>query len=148
MYKRILIATDGSKFAKAALDHGVELARNLGSAVAIVTVTESWSAFQMASNIQRGAASPIEKFEASSKEAAGKILNKAREVAEAAGIECDLIHVSDSFPAAGIIGAAGKESCDLIIMASHGRRGLDRMLLGSQTSEVLEKSKVPVLVIR
>ena len=148
MYKRILIATDGSKFANAALDHGVELARILGSAVAIVTVTETWSAFQMAGNIQRGAASPIEKFDASSKEAAQKILNEASVVAETAGIKCDLIHVSDSFPAAGVINTADKESCDLIVMASHGRRGLDRMLLGSQTSEVLEKSKIPVLVIR
>lgn len=148
MYERILIATDGSKFANAALVHGIELARNLGSAVAIVTVTETWSAFQMAENIQKGKARPIEEFDTSSKEAAQKILDEARTVADTAGVNCDVIHVSNNFPAPGIINAAEKENCDLIIMASHGRRGLDRMLLGSQTSEVLEKSKIPVLVIR
>lgn len=148
MYEKILVATDGSKLANAALSHGVELARKLGSAVAIVTVTETWSAFQMAKNVEKRAASPIENFDAMSKDAAQKILDDAREVAEAAGVACGIIHIGYSFPAGGIVRAAENENCNLIVMASHSRRGLNKILLGSQTEEVLRKSKIPVLVIR
>lgn len=148
MYKKILIATDGSKFAKTAVSHGIELAQRVGAKVVVVTVTQGWSAYQMAEKIQKGAANPIPDYVASMKELAGQILDDARKVAEAADVSCKVVHISNGHPAEGIIETADKETCDLIVMASHGRRGLNRMLLGSQTAEVLGFSKIPVLVLR
>jgi nucleotide-binding universal stress UspA family protein len=80
--------------------------------------------------------------------AATSILDKVKQVASAQGITCDVVHVQDRHPAEGIIAAAQDKGCDLIIMASHGRRGLDRVLLGSQANEVLTHSKVPALIVR
>ncbi len=148
MYKNILIATDGSKFANAAVAHGVQLAQCVHASVVLVTVTQSWSAFQMAENMERGAASPVSDYEASMKKQAEKVLAEAQAVAISAGVNSKTVHVSDSYPAEGIIETADRENCDLIVMASHGRRGLSRMLLGSQTAEVLGFSKQPVLVLR
>ena len=148
MYKKILIATDGSKFAEAAVSHGVELAKNLGSMPIIVTVTETWSAHQLAEKVKKGASTAVEDYINSMKEMAQQILDDAKKVADAAGVECETVHISDRLPAEGIIDAAEREGCDLIVMASHGRRGLGRMLMGSQTAEVLGFSKIPVLVLR
>ena len=148
MYKKILIATDGSKFAEAAVSHGVELAKNLGSTPIIVTVTETWSAHQLAEKVKKGASTAVEDYINSMKEMAQQILDDAKKVADAAGVECETVHISDRLPAEGIIDAAEREGCDLIVMASHGRRGLGRMLMGSQTAEVLGFSKIPVLVLR
>jgi nucleotide-binding universal stress UspA family protein len=63
-------------------------------------------------------------------------------------VSCETLHVRDSHPADGIIMAASQKGCDLIVMASHGRRGVDRLLLGSQANEVLTRSKVPALIVR
>jgi nucleotide-binding universal stress UspA family protein len=148
MYKKILIATDGSEFASAAIDHGVKLAARVEASVVFVTVTETWSAFHMAENLQDGVPNPVQAYVASTKESAQKILAEAKAVADAASVVSQSVHVSDSFAAEGIIETAEKHECDLIIMASHGRRGLGRMLLGSQTSEVLGFTTLPVLVLR
>ena len=69
-------------------------------------------------------------------------------MAKAAGVSCETVHVKDQHPAEGIIAAAKDKACDLIVMASHGRRGLGRLLLGSQANEVLTHSKVPALIVR
>ena len=148
MYKKILIATDGSKFAEAAVIHGIELAKQLGSKPVIVTVTETWSAHQLAEKVKKGVSTAVQDYINSMKEMAQDILKDAKKVADAAGVDCETVHISDRFPAEGIIDAAEREGCDLIVMASHGRRGLGRMLMGSQTAEVLGFSKIPVLVLR
>ena len=148
MYKKILVATDGSEFAKTAVSHGVELAKSVGAMVVVVTVTQGWTAYQMAEKIQKGTANPIQEYVASMDELAGKILADSKATATAASVDCKVVHVSDGYPAEGIIETAQKQNCDLIVMASHGRRGLGRMLLGSQTTEVLGFSKIPVLVLR
>lgn len=148
MYKRILIATDGSDLANTAVEHGTKLAKSVGAKVIIATVTETWSAFQVASGIEGGEVDAVQKFEAAAKESAQSILDAAKSQADALGVEAETKHVLDRPAAEGIMELSELEDCDLIVMASHGRRGLGRMILGSQTAEVLAMSKKPVLVLR
>jgi nucleotide-binding universal stress UspA family protein len=76
------------------------------------------------------------------------VLVSAKAAADRAGVAADTLHVPDRWPADAIIEVAEARGCNLIVMASHGRRGLGRLILGSQTSEVLAHSKIPVLVVR
>ena len=86
--------------------------------------------------------------EAASKEHAGKVLDEARVMAEQIGISVELLHVPNAHPATAIVETAKSRGCDLIVMASHGHRGFRKILLGSQTSEVLADGSVPVLIVR
>ena len=148
MYRRILIATDGSELANRAVTHGIALAKDLKVPVSVVTVTEAWSAFELARMSRMGSTNPIGRYEDMASAAATNILGKAAEIAKLHAVECELIHVQDQHPAEGIIATAKDKGCDLIVMASHGRRGIDRILLGSQANEVLTLSKVPALIVR
>jgi nucleotide-binding universal stress UspA family protein len=148
MYQKILIATDGSELAGKAVDHGIKLAKTVGASLIFVTVTEIWSAIDLAAESERGAPHPMETYEAMAARTAQRILKATASSADIAGIACEILHVRDRAPAEGIIATAIDKGCDLIVMASHGRRGLNRMFLGSQTAEVLAHSKVPVLVLR
>jgi len=149
MYRKILIATDGSELASKAIDHGIMLAKATGASVIFVTVTEIWSAIEMAADaVNKTASNSMAKYEEMAAHSAQTILAAAKAAAQSAGIECEAIHVPDRAPAQGIIATAGDQGCDLIVMASHGRRGLNRVVLGSQTVEVLSYSKIPVLVLR
>ena len=148
MYHRILIATDGSELADKAVAHGIELAKDLKVPICIVTVTEAWSAFELAQMSRMGDKNPIARYEEMATAAAGNILGKAERLAKAQGVSYELVHVQDKHPAEGIIAAAKDKGCDLIVMASHGFRGLNRLLLGSQAYEVLTHSKVPALIVR
>lgn len=148
MYNNMLIATDGSDLAGRAVDHGLMLAKGIGASVLFVTVTDIWSSVEMASETVRGTENPMKSYEEMVGALAQKILADAKNAADAAGVDCETQHVSDSSPADGIIEAANKEGCDLIVMASHGRRGINLALLGSQTAKVLALSKIPVLVLR
>lgn len=148
MYNKILIATDGSELAGRAVDHGLLLAKAVGADVIFVTVTELWSALEIAREFERGDRNAINTYEAAAEAAARKILDEASERADAEGVKSVIRHVRDRKPAAGIMEVAESEGCDLIVMASHGRRGIEKMLIGSQTSEVLTFSKCPVLVLR
>jgi nucleotide-binding universal stress UspA family protein len=148
MYKHILIATDGSELATRALEHGLELAKRDGARVTAVTVTEPWSAMDIAHDVRQGQPNPIARFEELAAAAAGRILDGASERARARGVTCDRVHVKDQHPAEGIIATAKDKGCDLIVMASHGRRGVKRLLLGSQAHEVLTHCSVPALIVR
>jgi nucleotide-binding universal stress UspA family protein len=148
MYKRILIATDGTELASKAVAHGLALAKIDKAPVTIVTVTDIWSAFDMAHESRTGTRNPIDEFEKQAAAGAKKILDSARELARAQGVEAALIHVPDKHPAEGIVAKAEEIGADLIVMASHGRRSINRLLLGSVANEVVTHSKVPVLVVR
>ena len=87
-------------------------------------------------------------YDARQKEAAAKVLADVQAAAERLGVDAETVHVPEALPAEAIIATANERHCNLIVMASHGRRGLRRLLLGSQTSEVLLSSPVPVLVVR
>ncbi|HEX5425079.1 MAG TPA: universal stress protein, partial [Candidatus Acidoferrales bacterium] len=90
----------------------------------------------------------FDSFEAANRERAGEVLDEARAMAEQIGISVEPLHVPNAYPAAAIIETAKSRGCDLIVMASHGRRGFTKLFLGSQTSEVLADGSVPVLVVR
>jgi nucleotide-binding universal stress UspA family protein len=148
MYGRILIATDGSELASKAVTQGISLAKQLNAQVCIATVTEAWAASDLARAARHGNQNPIVQYEEMAAAAAAHILDGAAQVAKAAGVKFETVHVRDQHPAEGIIAAANDKACDLIVMASHGRRGLGRLLLGSQAYEVLTHSKVPALIVR
>src|SRR5690606_25902972 len=148
MYKKILIATDGSKIAEKALAHGIALGKACEAHVTLVTVSEMWSPLEMAHASQLGYTNPIGDYEAEVTAAAKRILDQAGEKAKGQGIKCDLIHVADKRPAEGIIDAAKRIGADLIVMGSHGRRGVNRLHLGSHANEVVSLSERPVLIVR
>ena len=148
MYKRVLIATDGSELASKAVAHGIALAKALNVPVCVVTVTEMWSASDLARMARLGNQNPIAQYEEMASAAASNILEKVTQVAKSEGITCESVHVRDRHPADGIIATARDKGCDLIVMASHGHRGIDRLLMGSQANEVLTHSKIPALIVR
>lgn len=149
MFTRILIATDGSDLAGKGLEHGLRLAQSLGASVVVVTVTEPWVAIGAESAMGwSGFDNPISEYEKACKASADDILAQASERAKVAGVAIKTVHVADRYPADGIVAAQDVEGADLIVLASHGRKGLGRLLLGSQANQVLAQAKVPVLVIK
>ena len=148
MYDRILIATDGSELSAKGLQHGLELAAGLKAQVLVLTVTEPW--MQGFDDALALAADPKmqEQYAQGCAQAARKILEDAIGRAAGAGVACETLHVADAYPAQAIVQAAEAHGAGLVVMASHGRSGLGRVLLGSQTQAVLVKSTVPVLVVR
>jgi nucleotide-binding universal stress UspA family protein len=145
MYKHILIASDGSELAQKAVEQGLALAKVLDAKVLAVTVTEPLS---MVAPGEVALAFPIDEYEKGVAATAAEILSGVAEAAKVAGVPCETLHIKDSYPAEGIVEAAGQHSCDLIVMASHGRRGLRRLVLGSQANEVVTHSTIPVLICR
>jgi nucleotide-binding universal stress UspA family protein len=150
MYANILLSTDGSDVARKGVKHGIALAKALNAKLTIITVTEPFPIDYGSGHGAGWIASQEEfdRFDAACKEHADKALDEARAMAEQIGISAELLHVPNAHPATAIIETAKSGGCDLIVMASHGRRGLRRLLLGSQTSEVLVGGNVPVLVVR
>lgn len=149
MYEHILIATDGSDLARKGLDQGLALAKSLGARVSVIVVTEPFPLQTGVSGIgwvpTQG---DFDGYAASQKEHAAAILAEAKAAADALGVAAEVVHVPDARPAEAIVETAVQGGCGLVVMASHGRRGLGRLLLGSQTSEVLAHATVPVLVVR
>ena len=146
MYANILLSTDGSDVAKKGLKHGIALAKALNAKTTVITVTEPLPVIEYVSGHAGGGISQQD-WDAACKIRAAKVLDEARAMAEQIGTFVELLHVSDAHPATAIIETAKSRGCDLIVMASHGRRGLRKLLLGSQTSEVLVDGSVPVLVV-
>lgn len=145
MYKHILVATDGSDLAAKAVSTGFELAKRVGAKVTAVTVTEPWRG-KLTGEAAFGL--PGNEFEKLADEQATHTLDAVRKAAAEAGVECACVHIKNHHPAEGVLKAAQDGHCDLIVMASHGRRGLERLLLGSETVRVLTQTSVPVLVCR
>jgi nucleotide-binding universal stress UspA family protein len=149
MYTYILLSTDGSDVAKKGVKHGIALAKALNAKATVITVTEPLEVDYGGGHAGGWIPSKEEfdRFDAASKESAGKVLDEVRAMVEQIGISAELVHVPNAYPAAAIIETAKSRGCDLIVMASHGRRGLRKLLLGSQTSQVLADGSVPVLVV-
>jgi nucleotide-binding universal stress UspA family protein len=140
MYANILLSTDGSDVARKGVKHGIALAKALNAKVTVITVTESPMLYLPTKE-------DLVSSEAACKERADKALDEARAMAEQIGISAELLHVPDAHPATAIIETAKSKGCDLIVMASHGHRGFRKLLLGSQTTEVVVGGSVPVLVV-
>jgi nucleotide-binding universal stress UspA family protein len=143
MYKHLLIATDGSELAQRAVEQGLKLAEALKAKASIITVTEPWDALVFG---EATAVLPPAAYEENVTIAATRILDNVKATAEKLGQSCDTLHVKDRFPAEGIVECAAEKGCDLIVMASHGRRGLRRLILGSVANEVVTRSTIPVLI--
>lgn len=148
MYNNILIATDGSDLAEKAVTQGLELAKTCNARVTVLVVTDMWSALEMAHHAIAGEQNPISDYEEAEAAAATRILDQAKEIAAKTGVDCETLHVKDKHPAQGITDTAAERNCDLIVMSSHGRRGLEKILLGSVTSEVITHTRLPVLIAR
>ena len=145
MYKRILIPTDGSKLSELAVEHGVALAKSLGAEVIGLTVLPTFSAFAVEPLLVTNTPEQHAKDCAA---VAERYLAVVTSAARTAGVRCEVMHVLHDNPYAAIIETATARDCDLICMASHGRKGVAGLLLGSETTKVLTHSKVPVLVCR
>jgi len=145
MFKRLLIATDGSEVATKAVRAGLELAKSLNAQVAILTVSEPW--LGLVNTDMKVINFSVEGYEKATKEEASRLLSKVRDEATSLGLECGTLHVN-GYPADAIIDTAETAACDLIVMGSHGRRGIARLVLGSQAAKVVTLSSVPVLICR
>ncbi len=145
MYKHILIATDGSELSASAVMQGAALAGALGAKLTAVTVT---APFHLVSLDPLMVTDTEESYREDMRKLADQYLAAARAAAEKRGLSCNLIRREHEHPWESIIRTADEEACDLIVMASHGRRGLSAVFMGSQTTKVLTHSGIPVLVTR
>lgn len=145
MYRNIMIATDGSDLAKKAELHGIGLAKAVGARITAVTVTIPYTAY-MTSDVAVAIDTTV--FEERTAAMAKARLEAISHHADSAGIACTTIRSEVEPIYQGIVDTAQAQECDLIVMASHGRRGLSGLILGSETTKVLTHSKIPVLVVR
>ncbi|MFU0504658.1 universal stress protein [Pseudaminobacter sp. NGMCC 1.201702] len=148
MYKHVLIATDGSELAQKGVDQGLALAAKLGSKATVLSVTEPLQPAAAQAAVEGGIHDPVARYDQQIDDAMKERYQSIEQAASRHGATVELIHDVDEFPAEAIVRVARLKGCDLIVMSSHGRRGIQRMLLGSQTAEVLASTTLPVLVIR
>lgn len=146
MFKHILIATDGSPVANKAARAGIALATRLGAKVTAYSAVEQLQAVAFEGYAMD--AKTIETFEEQAREAGRKRVDTIAKMAKAAGVPCASAVTKGSTIYEAIIEAAKKHRCDLIVMGSHGRRGMSRLIMGSVTQKVLAYTKLPVLVLR
>ena len=145
MYTHLLVPTDGSPLSDHALDQALALARALGARVTLFTVVEPFHAIAYTPEQVVESASS---YEAHARAAADRRLQEAAVRAAAAGVAHRTEVAMGEDPHEAIIAAARTHGCDLVAMASHGRRGVKALVLGSVTAKVLTHSEVPVLVYR
>ena len=145
MFKHILIPTDGSDLSRKAILYGVQLAKEAGAKVTGLTVTEPYQPAGMDTVFI-----PMDEgdYEEQSRVLSEKAVEQVKIAAQAAVVPCETIREIHDQPYRAIIDAAHALGCDLIVMASHGRRGISALLLGSETVKVLTHSTIPVLVYR
>ena len=147
MYQRILVCTDGSKLSQKAVSSAISLAAALNAELVAMTVVQRYPAsyFEGGVTVSSEDIGRIEKQWADEGQA---IVDKVKEVAIAKGVTARAVVVRSAIIADAVMAAARKQKCDLIVMASHGRKGIKRVLLGSETQHVLTHSSMPVLVLR
>jgi nucleotide-binding universal stress UspA family protein len=145
MFKHILIATDGGDLSRKAVIYGVRLAKALGARATALTVMVPYRAASMDAVL---IAETVEEHEASVGREADRALEQATMAAEAADATIETARETSDRPYRAIIDYARAHQCDLIVMASHGRRGVAALVIGSETAKVLSHSAIPVLVYR
>lgn len=147
MYKRILVPTDGTALSKKAVKSAVALAASLGAELVALYVVPRYPL----SFFEGGVTIPVEDVERTEQawsDQGQAVADTAQRLAAAAGVKAKAITVKSDLVAEAVLAAARKHKCDLVVMASHGRRGLKRLLLGSETQHVLTHGNLPVLVLR
>ena len=147
MYKRILLAVDGSTLSKKAATHAIGLAASTGADLVVMTVVHRYPVAYFEGSITYNA-NDIGEVEKKWVAEAQARLDVVRSQADAAGVKTRTSVVKSALVAESVIAASRKHKADLIVMASHGRKGIKRLLLGSETQHVLTHSTLPVLVLR
>ena len=147
MYEKILVATDGSSLSKKAVSSAISLAALAGAALVVIKVVPRYpqSYFEGGLALQAAEVGRIEQQWAEEGQA---VVDEVKKQAELQGVKTRALTVKSDIVSDAIIAAAKKNKCDLIVMASHGRKGVKRLLLGSETHQVLTHSHIPVLVLR
>lgn len=148
MYKQIVVATDGSEFSAKAIRAAVALAKSSAAKLTGVYVVEKYVASAFADGVMYGPVISRKRYREITGRESRKALAAVDLEARANGVPCTTLTMTSESPWSGIIVAAISRRADLIVMASHGRRGLSGLLLGSETAKVLTHSKIPVLVCR
>ena len=143
MFKHILLPTDGSELSEAAIRKGVQFAKSIGARVTGFYAVPEFHVFTYQTEMLEDTK---EQFVQDSRARAEQYLATIAKAAQEAGVACDTVRVNSDEPYQAILDAARDKGCDLILMASHGRRGLRGVLLGSETQKVLTHAKLPVLV--
>jgi nucleotide-binding universal stress UspA family protein len=147
MYQRILVATDGSDLSKTAVNSAIELAAAIGAELVALYVVPRYPV----SYFEGGITISVDDIARTEKQWSDKgqaVVDAVQDQAKAQGVTAKAVVVQSDLVAESIMSAATKHGCDLVVMASHGRKGIKRVLLGSETQHVLTHSTVPVLVLR
>jgi nucleotide-binding universal stress UspA family protein len=147
MYKRILVATDGSKLSQQAVEHALNLADLTGAEVVALKVIPRYPQTYFEGGVALAAAE-VARIEKQWHEEAMAAVNAVKSAGQLLEVKVKPMTVKSDLIAEAIIAAAKRSKCDLIVMASHGRKGIKRLLLGSETQQVLTHSHIPVLVLR
>lgn len=144
MFQRILVPTDGSDITAKAVDTAIKLARSLNARLYTISVKEPFP-YSAISEMQP---TPPQEFFDAQERIASQRIKTVRDACAAAEVPCEAHTVEALHPWEAIIDHAQRMECDLLVMASHGRRGVTALLLGSETQKVLTHSKLPVLIVR
>ena len=145
MFKHILVPTDGSVLSATAIDKAMTLARDVKAKVTVMTAIEP---FHVLTTTPASLSDTRDSYAKHAKAEAERVLAEAQKKAKELGVTCAVVQVEADQPYKAIIEAADKNGCDLIAMASHGRRGMAALVIGSETTKVLTHSAIPVLVYR
>lgn len=145
MYKHILIPTDGSELSQKAVHSGVDFASEVNAQVTFLTASPPFKVFATDPLVVTDTA---QTYEIDAEKVAQNRFKEASEYARQKGVKATAEHVYAEHPFEAIIDAAKKDKCDLVFMASHGRKGVKGVVLGSETNKVLTHSSIPVLVCR
>ena len=145
MYKKILVPLDGSATAAKAIGPAVDLARQCGNIPLVgATVTDPYPYAGLADAVPITA----DEYRATTTRAADAALQPLVDACKAAGLACECVVSENPHPWKALLEAAEAKACDLVVMATHGRRGVQAVLLGSETQKLLTHSHLPVLVVR
>jgi len=149
MYRNILIATDGSELSGKGVEAGVALAKSSGAKATVMMVSEPFPTYDLGTRFGLFTdTQAVAAYDARCREVAETVLSDARKAADAAGVACETLHVENGAPAKAIVETAKGRACDLIVLTSHGRHGLERFVLGSTASRVVQSAETSVLVVR
>jgi len=145
MFKHILVPTDGSDLSRKAALYAIQFAKAVGAKVTAITIRAPYAVSSLDTIAVLGSQ---EQYDEESRQVAQRALTQVEMAAEAAGVAIDTVQATNDQPFRQIVDSAEANHCDLIVMASHGRRGVSALLLGSETQKVLTHSTIPVLVYR
>lgn len=145
MFKHLLIPTDGSELSNIAVIQGVRFAKEIGAKITGLTVTPPYH-YVAIEGMQL--ADTRERYDRDIEQVAHHHLATLKQSAEQSGVPCELVHASSDHPYEEIVKTAEHQDCDVIFLASHGRRGMRAVIMGSETTKVLTHTKIPVVVYR